>query len=268
MINKLPISALVVGYNEGYLLDSCLRGIQFCDEIIYFDLGSADDSINIALKYGAEVILHEKVPMVESIHADFYKKTKHKWILITDPDENIDSSLQNEIIDLFSVGVDVSIGGIFAPWQFYFKKHKLSGTPWGGANSKLLLAHNERMTFTKKIHRGPVLSKGYDFFKINYDNNNVIHHFWMRSYTGLFEKHIRYLKKEGESRYLSGQRTTVREIIKAPFKELYYSLITSRGYKDFFLGLFLSIFWTIYQTFALIALFNYQIVQSRITKIP
>ena len=93
---KLNISAIVVGYNEANLLGSCLNSISFCDEILYFDLGSTDDSIKIAKTSHATIINHEKVPGCEWIHSKYYQSTKHDWVLIIDPDEIINDLLINE----------------------------------------------------------------------------------------------------------------------------------------------------------------------------
>lgn len=71
---QLPISAIIVGYNEARFLPACFSGISFCDEILYFDLGSSDNSIELANTYGATVIQHEKVLGCEWIHSKFAKK--------------------------------------------------------------------------------------------------------------------------------------------------------------------------------------------------
>ena len=70
----MNISALVVGLNESKYLDKCLQSIHFCDEILYYDLESNDNSIEIAKKYTDIVITHPKVPIAEFIQEKVYKK--------------------------------------------------------------------------------------------------------------------------------------------------------------------------------------------------
>jgi hypothetical protein len=258
MIKKLPISAIVVGYNEGHLLSNCFDGISFCDEILYFDLGSVDDSIEIAKKHNVTIIRHEKVSIVEIIHAKYYEKTKNKWVLITDPDEVISQYLKSEIHELFSSEISGEIGAIVAPLIYFFKKHRLNGTNWGGVNSRVLLIHNERFRFSNSVHFGRKLKEGFSTKTIEFTEKNFIYHFWMQSYNMLYEKHKRYLQHEGEARFLSGHRTQIKSIISSPFVSFLDSFYFKKGYRDGFIGLFLSLFWSWYQTRALIELYRFE----------
>lgn len=255
--DKLPISAIVVGLNEGELLPSCLSGIGFCDEILYFDLGSRDSSIEIAKRYGATVIHHKRVSHVELIHSDYINKTKYEWVLITDPDEVIDSELVEEIQTLFKQGLSDKIGAIFVPILFYFKNKALKGTAWGGINKRLLLANNLRFTFSTHVHAGRKLKQGFELLDLELKQKNVIHHYWMQGYSKLLEKHLRYLKAEGSARYDSGYKTSLKQIAIEPFRQFKYSYIRKKGYRDGIAGFALSLFWAWYQTSSLLALLYY-----------
>lgn len=256
---KLPISAFVVGFDESDLLEKCLPSISFCEHILYIDLGSSDNSIEVAIENNAEVILHHRVPVVEMIHEKFYKKTKFKWLLLTDPDEIIDETLSAEIKDMFlSNKVDQTLGAIYVPCHFYFKKHKLKGTIWGGVNVRLLLAHNERFKFTSLVHNGRELLANFNSITIEDKGDNCVHHFWMQNSFQLIKKHKRYLKKEGESRFKSGYRTSLKKIFTEPLRAFNFCFFTKKGYRDQLIGLYLSVFWAWYQTSALIELYKYQ----------
>jgi glycosyltransferase involved in cell wall biosynthesis len=256
---KLPISAIVVGFNEDKVLRSCLESILFCDEILYFDLGSSDSSIAIAQEFGAKVIHHEKVLSCEWIHAEYAKRTKNEWVLITDPDEVVDAALKNQIENIFEQNqLTTNIGCVTVPWLFYFKKRRLIGTVWGGVNQRILLVNNKRFEFLPFIHVGRRLLDGYKSYNIAFNNTNCVRHYWMQSYNKLFEKHLRYLKNEGEARYNIGSSTTLKTILAHPYRAFKNSFLLKQGYKDAFTGFFLSIFWAWYDTSALIMLYKYQ----------
>lgn len=93
---------------------------------------------------------------------------------------------------------------------------------------------------------------------IGFGSNEYVHHFWMQSFTQLIAKHKRYLKSEGESRYMLGLRTYFLEILKSPFKEFRHSFFEKQGYKDLGTGFILSILWAWYQTYARIKLYRFQ----------
>lgn len=256
---QLPISAIVVGYNEAHLLKKGLPKLAFCDEVLYFDLGSADDSKEVAEKAGATVIPHEKVPGCEWIHAKYAHTTKHDWVLITDPDEVISDELITEISLLFKENDKLEkVGEIFVPIIFHFKNKRLSGTHWGGVGKRTLLIHNKRFEFKALVHVGRKVLPGYSTLDIPYTGKNFVYHYWMSSYRSLFEKHLRYLKNEGEARYKTGRRPTMKQIIAEPFRAFKYSYKSRQGYKDGFTGLFLSIFWAWYECTAQIKNYKYQ----------
>lgn len=258
MENKLPISAIIVGYNEADLLSNCFEGINFCDEILYIDLGSTDNSCEIVKKYNITLIHHSKVPLVEIIHTEFFTKTKHKWVLISDPDEVVSKTLSVEIQELFNRGIPEDVGAIFAPIIFFFKKQRLIGTNWGGVNSRVLLIHNERFVFSNLVHSGRKLREGFNFKYIDFKGTNFIYHYWMQSYKMLFAKHQRYLQHEGKARFESGQRTGIIPIIISPLSSFFECYFLNKGFKDGFVGLFLSLFWSWYQSKALFKLYRFE----------
>lgn len=260
-MRKIDISAIVVGLNESALLQKCLQSISFCREIHYFDLGSVDNSVEIAALNASTIHSHERVPAVEYIHAEYAKKTRYKWVLILDPDEVLDISLVRKLQDLFEQGIEGDVAAIKVPCRFYYKNKSLKGTPWGGANTRILLAHTDRFIFTENVHQGRMPLPGFKVIQIG-ETNECSHHYWMRDFKGLYEKHKRYLQKEGLSRYKNGARTSIVKVLFIPLKQFYFSFFTKKGYKDGITGLLLSTFWSWYQTAASIKLYKIQKVRK------
>lgn len=257
-MEKLNISAIVVGCNEADLLGDCLRSIQFCEEILYVDLESSDSSLKIAQDLTTRVLPHKKVPMVELIHEECVPLLDNEWVLIIDPDERVSSDLYYDIKSLFEEGINDSYGGIYVPCLFYFKSHALKGTPWGGNNYRLLLFNRNKYIISGKVHAGRTVLPPYEDYFLPYKDNNVDHHYWMVSYKQLFEKHNRYLRLEPLSRYNSGKRSSFKRVLGIFFMEFRFSFIEKKGYKDGGVGIFLSLFWAWYQFRAEVGLYKYQ----------
>lgn len=256
---KLPISAIVVSKNEGALLEKCLKSIQFCEEILVINLNSTDNTSEIADKYATKCLTIEPIPIVEIIHERYIPQLKNDWVLITDPDEECSEELQLEIINIFeTIQSSANIGAVIVPLRYYFKDYLLIGTAWGGINTRHFLIHKSRFVFSSHIHQGRSLVEGFEFERIKFTGKNFIHHYWMTGYRKLLKKHKRYLKNEGSARFNLGQRTSIKKILKSPIKEFKFSYNLKEGYKDGLTGLILSIFWSWYQTNALIKLYQYQ----------
>ncbi|ULQ56251.1 hypothetical protein KJS94_16495 [Flavihumibacter rivuli] len=258
---KLPISAIVVGKNDGDLLPNCLSRLGFCDELIYVDLGSTDGSVALAAGLGATVIHHEPVPIVEIVHAGLYQQTRHPAILVTDPDEVLDENLVAQMprfLEKITNEKD-NYAAIYAPMVNYFQGYRLRGTIWGGDYlGRIILVNRDRFVFAPYVHNGRLPKDGFNVLNIQFQGNNVVHHFWARSRKQLIEKHRRYIPKEGESQYNKGLRTNLVKVIQTPFFAFYECFIKHKGYKDSFQGLWLSCFWAWYKYNSQVQLLRYQ----------
>lgn len=251
------ISAMVVGRNEADKLTACLPSLAFCDEILYADLNSHDSSIQVASEFNCKIFKYEKFgPAGEYTHAELVKFVKNDWVIILDPDEVISLELQMQILSELPEWMESNdIADIYVPWQFYFNKKKLQGTVWGHNKFKAILFNRKRYEILPITHYGRRKLKGFRSIYIQSTKKNVLHHYWMSDYSTFLSKHSRYLKDEGRDKFNLGQKISVVAIIYNVFYQFINSYVKCRGYKDGFIGLFLSLFWTYYCTYANISLF-------------
>ncbi len=92
------ISLVVICFNETEKLQKCLESVEdFADELIVVDLGSSDDSIEVARKSGAKVFHHKFVPFVELVRDYAISKVSGDWVLVLDPDEEIEENLKEKL---------------------------------------------------------------------------------------------------------------------------------------------------------------------------
>ena len=256
---KLPVSAMIVGYNESHFLPACLDSVSFCEEIVYIDLGSTDSSISIAEKYVTSVRKINKVPSGEYAQSEVVKELKNDWVIFIDPDEVIDKTLQQEIQQNFEFyTTQPQLGAVIVSWIFYFKNRKLQGTIWGGVNEKILLVNRNRFLFLPITHHGRKLIEGYTSLSISFKETNCLHHYWMRSYLIFLKKHLRYLKKEGVDQYNMGRRIGLKTLAFTPFKYFWECFYEKKGFKDGLLGFNLSIFWAWYQSLIVLKILRLQ----------
>lgn len=249
---KLPISALVVTFNEEHLISKCLNSIDFCEEILVVDLGSNDRSVELAKSFGGVIFEHERLPSSEYLRPIYVPKLMNDWVLIIDPDEYLTQNLKEDILQLFrKIEFNNEISNIVVPWVFYFGKKQLKGTPWGGKNRKTLIVNRNNFSFVPQIHNGQ--RKSPDSLEIvigDLSKNSFLHHSWMINRRQFLEKHSRYLKAEGFTRYENDQNPRFIDLIIAPFKEFLWAFFIKKGYLDGALGIYLCFFWAKYQTLA------------------
>jgi glycosyltransferase involved in cell wall biosynthesis len=86
----MKMSAIVVGRNESIKLKECLKSLSFCDEILYADLDSSDNSIEIASDFRCRIFNYKEYgPAGEYTQAELIKLVENEWVILLDPDEVI-----------------------------------------------------------------------------------------------------------------------------------------------------------------------------------
>ena len=253
----VKITAIVVTCNDERYLKESLESLAFCDQLIVVDLESTDSSVEIAQKAGAEVLRRERVPIVEKARGYALPRARNHWLLFQDPDEVLSASLARQAVEEVIRNPHAAI--IRAPWQFYFKDKPLNCCIWGApGQSKILLVHRERVRLSPLVHRGFDIAEGFETVTITRQGDNFIRHYWMSSWSQLIEKHRRYIRQEGEAKYLKGERFSWPGWILNTGIALKCSLIDYRGILGGTTGIFLSFFYAWYVAMSLLSLRKYQ----------
>lgn len=99
---KLPISVIILTYNEELNLEKCLKSIiDWVDEIIVVDSKSTDKTLEIAKKYKARIFEHKFENQAKQFNwALDNLDIKNDWILRLDADEEILPELWREISEI------------------------------------------------------------------------------------------------------------------------------------------------------------------------
>ena len=104
---KTKISALITTFNESRFLEECLSRLSFCDEIVLVDLGSTDNCLEIARKYGAKILFHELVPFAEKVRDYAISNARNDWVLFTDPDMYFPRGIEHKIDEFISDSIEI-----------------------------------------------------------------------------------------------------------------------------------------------------------------
>ena len=257
-MNKLPISALVASYNEGHLLEDCLKSLQFCDEVVVVDLNSTDNTAEIARRWATTYHFEpEYVPYFDVHHHKYIPPLKHNWFILIDPDERIMPALA-ESIGTFLQTVAADIAAIRAPMINHFKGKALKGTTYGGIVYARLLYFKPGISIDDDVHNGIKVLPGFDKTKIWFEAENYDRHLWCNSWAQLYDKHRRYLLGEGQARYNEGRRYRFGDEWKGLVRTFYFNFKGMKGYTDGLRGLGISLMEARYEFIASRRLLKYQ----------
>jgi len=243
--NSVHFSAAVVTFNDDRHLEKCLAALSFCDELIVVDLGSKDQSVQIAAEFGARIIQHEWVPAVEYVRQFAVNQAKHLWIVFMDPDMIFPTHLIPTI--RAKIQQDPSLGMIGIPCRNYFLGKPVKHGRWGGNVAYPAVFHKDAMEIRSVAHRGFRVRPGFNRITLRGTEADVIKHYWVDSLDHLYQKHSRYIPLEGPARYVDGERFSYWWLLFGVPWAVFSSLFLRRGFLDGRMGVYLSFFngwWT------------------------
>lgn len=255
-------SAIVVVYNEMKHLEDCLKSCSNSQEILVYDMGSVDGSINLAEKYATEVRHISQVEIVEKIWAKIIDEASNDWIILLDPDEIFPTTIFSELEKVILEDSNIALFSI--PWKYYFLGNPLQSTSWGRDHFKARVFNRNHVDISGVLFDGIKLKPGFTKYTFPYEAGFIIQHYWVDSIPQLYSKHWRYIKNDGEARYKKGERFSIRMQLKDSISSLCKNLIDYQGIKDGWRGIFLSLFhsWFIFMCHA--SLCRYQFFYKQI----
>lgn len=218
----MNISAVVLTKNDQDSLKQVLKSLSFCSQILVIDDYSADDTISIAKKMGAQVHKRKLNNNLAKQRNFALKKASHDWVLFIDSDELVTKKLKAEIMQVLP---DTNKQGFFIPRKDMFLGKKLKHGEAG--NIKLLrLARKDKGSWQRAIHEVWQVDGEIGSLKnpILHNRNISISQFIQRInfYTSIDAQE---LKKEGKTYSLA-------QLIFKPIGKFIYNYVILLGFLD------------------------------------
>jgi glycosyltransferase involved in cell wall biosynthesis len=107
-MNKLPISIIIITYNEEKNLEECLKSVSgWADEIFIVDSGSTDRTLEIAKKYTERIYQHPFINFAQQRNwSQENLPIRNEWVFHLDADERVGSELISQLQRIFSSDTD------------------------------------------------------------------------------------------------------------------------------------------------------------------
>jgi len=95
-MNKL--SAVIICKNEEHNIRRCLESVKWADEVVIYDSGSTDGTLDICKEYGSSIYICTIWEGFGKAKRDAINHAKYDWVFVIDADEVCSNSLQAKIL--------------------------------------------------------------------------------------------------------------------------------------------------------------------------
>ncbi len=186
-MTRARISAFVIAYNRASILGTCLRALDFVDELIVVDKSSTDGSAAIAADYADDVVVVPWTPTVEETRTFALSLCRHEWILFLDDDECLSTEAGPRIL----AELDAHSADIYELPQRHYILGKHDERAYYWPEHQVRLFRRGAVTFSRTVHAG-IVRHSDRVIRFDAMHGVCIHHLSHPDVSGWVEKTNRY----------------------------------------------------------------------------
>jgi glycosyltransferase involved in cell wall biosynthesis len=221
----MPISVVIITKNEAHIIARTLQSLEgVASDLVIVDSGSTDDTIKIAISFGAKVI---------QTSWDGYGQNKnkgidaaqHDWILNLDADEAIDETLKAELLQLQFTDENTIYNFKFK--NFFCGKWIRFGE-WGFDKHIRLFNRKAVRWNTAAVHEGLTSNSNT---KVVLLRGNILH-YTTNSMEEYISKTVSYARLNADKYYVKGKRAGFFKLRVAPGATFFQHYVLRLGFLD------------------------------------
>jgi len=229
-MNRVPLSACIITFNEADRIDDCLASLAFCDEVVVVDSGSTDGTRERAAARGARV-LERPFDGFRSQKAYAVAQARHDWVLCLDADERVGAELRASIEAARAAGFAGAAGYRFNRLSEYFGAYLRHGNAYPDRVLRLFDRRRGGWRGGREIHEAASVDG-----PVRWLRGDLEHHPY-RSLSEQLAKQERYAQMMAEHLHAQGRRATLGQILLSPWWRFVRGYLLRGGFLDGWRGL-------------------------------
>ncbi|MDD3806636.1 MAG: glycosyltransferase family 2 protein [Candidatus Marinimicrobia bacterium] len=199
-ISTYPLSAAIIVKNEAHNIQRCLESIRWIEDIVVFDTGSTDETVDLCQKFGCRVFEGEWKGFGPAKQFAV-SQTKYDWVFVIDADEVASPELSETIR---TVIMSPQAHGYRIRRLSYYLGKQIRHSGWN-RDYTLRLFHKAHGFFNDKLVHEFVQIPSGKIEKIE----SPLYHFTYPDVNTHIRKIMRYTDLAAESAIQQGSRATL-----------------------------------------------------------
>ena len=215
----MSITAFIPVYNEELRINSTLKSLQWCDEIIVLDKESTDKTIEIANKHNARVFVQKFTDKYNANEFEYLlNNCNSEWVILFTASDVIHPQLAKNILELIN-STDFAYDVIHVPFKCFVLGHADNFSPWNTKLKPLIIRKNVIQINKSGVHNA-ILFNSKRHYKMKESNKYCIFHLTHETVDIMMERHIRYWRGEAASETMT-LKTSLKNILGS-FKKVFF----------------------------------------------
>ncbi|MBY0471129.1 glycosyltransferase family 2 protein [bacterium] len=238
-MSDLPVSAVIITYNEEKKIESCLKSLSWADEICVIDAKSTDRTKEICLDTSKP--WSNKIRLVERPWSGFRDQrnysigqAKNDWVLVVDADEECTPELAERVRLMMSRSGGPEKRAYKVHRREYFMNKPIFHGMWNPSYQDRFF-NRQGVQYVNEVHEYPVFAQppGEIHESLLHKSDLTVEKY--------MEKLNRYTTIEARDRYEKGQRTSLFKLLGAFPAHFLKSMFYYGAYKDGIHGVIISL---------------------------
>ena len=223
----LPLSVIVIAFNEEQNLSRCLQSVPQGAELILLDSHSQDKTAEIARSFGATVHQRTFTNFAEQKNAAVALATR-TWVIAIDADEELNPQLADKIVQLVEKGPSAAAFRIPRRLVFMGRKMRFGKTQ----DRPIRLFLREGSQYVGSIHEEVRITGGH----VERLSGGILWHYSYRNLSDYFDRFNRYTSAIAERHGREGHRVTLGSHVLRPWFEFVNRYFLRLGFLDGYPG--------------------------------
>jgi glycosyltransferase involved in cell wall biosynthesis len=239
------LSVLILTKDEEADLPGCLASVTWCDDVHVIDSGSADKTVEIAVRSGAHVLINPFISFAQQRNwALDHCPVKYDWVLFLDADERTTPAFVEALTNAL-INAPPSTVGFYCCWKTILDGRWLKRSDNFPKWQFRLL----RLGFARFADSGHGQKEGDVHGTIDYLSEPYLHYAFSRGWSHWVDKHIVYASKDAQallhqplsvpslfSRDISRRNLAIKRFVRFipgwPLFRFAYSFILKAGFLE------------------------------------
>jgi len=197
----MRLSVVVITRNEQRNIESCLRSVEFADEVVVVDNSSSDHTADFARQWGAKVEVTQDWPGFGPQKNRALDLATGDWVLSLDADERVTPELRQEILTMIAKADAADCYSL--PRSSWFCGRFIRHSGWTPDYVDRLFKRgtarfSDDLVHEKLTHRGQVQPL-----------KNALLHYSHRGFSDVLIKIDRYSTASAQQAWVRGKRSSV-----------------------------------------------------------